>query len=187
VEYLLGKIDAIGPHAHQWARAMLAARGIEGTRVLQGLISLAYRHESDDLEKACEIALSHGAYRLRTIRQLLKRKAAEQQKTLPFLDEHPIIRPLDDYAGVVAAALNRKPASDGRFPRHGWAKECPAKKQDGPGSMGHRGTADTLPPRSGYPSSGCSPAEPDSVSPDPSSVVRPPSPDHSFQEKPRDE
>jgi hypothetical protein len=31
--------------------------------------------------------------------------------------------------------------------------------------------ADLLPPRSGYPSSGCSPAEPDSVSPDSSSVT----------------
>jgi hypothetical protein len=182
--YLLGKVRAIGPQAHQWAEAMLNARGIEGTRVLQGLIALARRHPSDGLEKACEIALSHGAYRLRTLRQLLKHKAAGQQKTLPFLDEHPIIRPLDDYAGVVAAALNRKAACDARFPRHDWAKECPAKKQNGPGSAGHRGAADVLPPRPGYPSSGCSPAEPDSVSPDPSTVIRPSSSD---QEKPHDE
>jgi hypothetical protein len=33
------------------------------------------------------------------------------QSPLPFLDEHPIIRPLDDYAAVLA----RKTASDGRL------------------------------------------------------------------------
>ena len=46
---------------------MLAARGIEGTRVLQGVLSLTRRHPRDDLEKACEIALSYGAFQLRTL------------------------------------------------------------------------------------------------------------------------
>ena len=86
---------------------MLHARGIEGTRVLQGLLSLTKKHPCEALEKACEIALSHGAYRLRTLRQLLKRQAAPQQP-LPFLDEHPIIRPLDDYAQLVARAIHRQ-------------------------------------------------------------------------------
>ena len=63
---------------------MLNARGIEGTRVLQGLASLAKKHSSEALEKACEIALSYGAYRLRTLRQLLKRQAMPQT-SLPFL------------------------------------------------------------------------------------------------------
>jgi transposase len=34
--YLLGKVQHIGPHTHAWAQAVLAARGIEGTRVLLG-------------------------------------------------------------------------------------------------------------------------------------------------------
>jgi hypothetical protein len=39
--------------------------------------------------------------------------------------------------------------------------------------MDHQGCgASSTRPRSGYPSSGCSPAEPDSVSPDTSSIVR---------------
>jgi len=138
--YLLTKVRGIGPHSHQWAEAMLHARGIEGTRVLQGLLSLTRRHPSPALEKACEIALSHGAFQLRTLRQLIGRQA-QPQTMLPFLDEHPIIRPLADYAGVVAAALARKADSESRFLRH--------------------------------PSSGCSPAGPDSVSPDTSSVVAP--------------
>jgi hypothetical protein len=34
--YLLNKVAWIGPQSQQWADAMLNARGIEGTRVLQG-------------------------------------------------------------------------------------------------------------------------------------------------------
>jgi hypothetical protein len=105
--YLLGKVSAIGSQTQQWAEAMLTARGIEGTRVLQGLLALTKRHSSETLEKACEIGLSHGCFRLRTIRQLLKRESAKQEP-LPFLDEHPLIRPLGDYAQIVARAIHRQ-------------------------------------------------------------------------------
>jgi len=169
--YLLGKVRSIGPQTHQWAEAMLNARGIEGTRVLQGVLSLTRRHESEALEKACEIALSYGAFHLRTLRQLIGRRA-EQQTTLPFFDEHPIIRPLDDYAGVVAAALARKIAADARFSRHDSGVR--GGQEESPGGADHQGfrTSSTR-PRTGYPSSGCSPAEPNSVSPDISSVITP--------------
>jgi len=49
------------------------------------------------LERACETALTYGAYRLRTIRQLLTRQAAAQQE-FDFIEEHPVIRPLSDYS-----------------------------------------------------------------------------------------
>jgi transposase len=170
--HLLAKASWIGPQAHQWAQAMLNARGIEGLRVLQGLLSLHPKHSSEALEKACEIALSHGAYRLRTLRQLLKRQAAPQT-SLPFLDEHPIIRPLDDYAQVVARAIHRqdnRPSMDEGFTRHGWTKERPGRH-----ATAGQGAADVPPPRSGYPLPGCSSAEPGSVSPNTSSVVPRPS------------
>jgi transposase len=184
--YLLRKVRGIGPQAHQWAEAMLAARGIEGTRVLMGLLALDKKHTSDALDKACEIALSHGAFRLRTIRKLINRRAATQQ-ALSFLAEHPIIRPLDDYAAVVARAIERPPVilrmspdptrSEG-FLRHGGANECregvantssyrkslaPLKAEQGALRVIH-------PPRSGYPLPGCTSAEPGSVSPDSSSI-----------------
>jgi hypothetical protein len=105
--WLLSKASVIGPHTSRWSEAMLHARGIEGTRVLQGLLSLTKKHASEALENACQIALSHGCFRLRTIRQLLTRHAQKQQP-LSFVDEHPIIRPLDDYAAVVAQAIRRQ-------------------------------------------------------------------------------
>ncbi len=79
---------------------MLGARGVEGVRVLQGLLNLAHRHPGDAIERACDIALSHGAYRLRTLRALIER-AAPRQEQRPFLQEHALIRQLSDYGQFV--------------------------------------------------------------------------------------
>jgi transposase len=103
-EWLLLKVRGIGPHASEWARAMLCARGIAGVRVLQGLLALTNRHAEDDIERACEVALSYGVFQLRPVRQLIDRQAPKQQ-SLPLLEEHPIIRPLADYGQWLAAAL----------------------------------------------------------------------------------
>jgi hypothetical protein len=172
-EYLLRQA-AIGPHIRQWAEAMLVARGIQGTRVLQGLLALARKGPLEKLEKACQTALSHGMFHLRPLKQLLACQSAQQQTTLAFLDEHPIIRPLDDYAQVVARALERqtsRPLGEG-FLRHDRASEC-VQEHESPG--GSQGLRDVHPPRPGYPSSSCTSAELDSVSPDNSTLVRVPS------------
>lgn len=96
---LLRQVATIGPHTGQWAEAVVQARGVESVRVLVGLKALAGKHRSETLEKACEIALSHGAYRLRTIRSLLKRSTeSAAQEQFEFIAEHPIIRPLRDYS-----------------------------------------------------------------------------------------
>lgn len=103
-EYLLRKASGIGAGAEQWAQAMLQNRGIQGVRVLVGLLSLSRRHSCSVVETACEIAQTHGAYRLRTIRELIKRKAPRQEQ-FEFIDEHPIIRRLSDYGDVVRNAF----------------------------------------------------------------------------------
>jgi transposase len=94
--WLLGQVRRLGPCSLRWAEAMLQARGVEGVRVLQGLLNLAHRHPGDAIERACDVALSYGAYRLRTIRALIERQAPRQE-SLPFLEEHPLIRPMSDY------------------------------------------------------------------------------------------
>ena len=94
---LLRKLAMIGPNTRRWSEAMTQARGVEAVRVLMGLKALAGKHAAEALENACETALSHAAYRLRTIRQLLKRQAPKQE-AFEFLEEHPIIRPLSDYS-----------------------------------------------------------------------------------------
>jgi transposase len=98
--WLLGKVRLIGPHASRWAEAMLAQRGIQGVRVLQGLRSLTYRHPCDQIERACEVAFGHRAFRLRDVKALIQRQG-ETQTQFAFIEEHPIIRSLSDYGDLV--------------------------------------------------------------------------------------
>jgi hypothetical protein len=76
-------------------------------RVLMGLLSLANRHPGDRIEQACEIASTHGAYRLRTIRELIKRQG-DRQEQFAFIEEHPIIRSLNDYGALVHTAFTKE-------------------------------------------------------------------------------
>jgi transposase len=108
--YLLRKVGRIGPHSARWAQSMLTERGIPGVRVLVGLMALANRYDDEQIEQACEIAQTHGAYRLRVIRELIKRRAPKQEQ-FEFIQQHPIIRGLDEYGDLVRHALRRTPAS----------------------------------------------------------------------------
>jgi hypothetical protein len=101
------RVRRLGPHSTSWSEALLKARGVEGVRALQGLVSLANRHPSSAIERACEIALSYGSFRLKTIRALIERDAPKQE-TLPFLHEHPLIRPLSEYSQFVHDAFQAK-------------------------------------------------------------------------------
>jgi len=98
----------LGTHTEQWARQMLQARGIAGVRVLVGLLSLTHKHSREQIERACDIALTHGAVRLKTIRQLLQRGGCKQEQ-FEFLEEHPIIRHLEDYQAIVQASFGTEP------------------------------------------------------------------------------
>jgi transposase len=106
--WLLAKVRCLGPHCSRWAEAVLAERGVEGVRVVQGLLSLASRHAIAELERACEVALSHGAYQLRTLRTLLGRQETFRQQQFAFLEEHPLIRDLSAYGQFVKDALRKE-------------------------------------------------------------------------------
>jgi len=86
---------------------MLACRGIEGVRALQGLMSMTHRHPAESIEKACEIAHSHGAYRLRDVRTVIDRQAAKQDQ-FEFAEEHEIIRSLSEYEALVHSAFSKE-------------------------------------------------------------------------------
>jgi hypothetical protein len=101
---LLKEVSRVGPHAQRWAESMLHVRGIQGVRVLMGLLSLSRRSSSVVVEEACEVAHTHGAYRLRTLRQLIRRKTPPQHR-FEFIDEHPLIRSLNEYAQLVEDAF----------------------------------------------------------------------------------
>ena len=99
--WLLQKVSVIGTQAQRWAEAMVAARGIEGVRVLQGLLGMANKYPHIQIDRACGVALEHGAWRLRTIRRLIDRDLTHVDQQQLFLDEHPIIRSMADYGQLV--------------------------------------------------------------------------------------
>ncbi len=106
-KYLLQKADVIGSHSGRWALQLIENRGIEGVRPLLGFLSLAKKHESRLIESACEIAITHGVYRLRTLRELIKRQG-DRQEQFEFITEHPIIRQLSEYDDLIHTAFTRK-------------------------------------------------------------------------------
>ncbi|MEI7837898.1 MAG: IS21 family transposase [Planctomycetota bacterium] len=108
-EWQLRQARLIGPQTDRWAQAMLQARGIEGLRVLVGLRSLTKSYSCEAIEAACETALSHEAFRLRTLRELLKR-GGDRQAEFEFLKEHQIIRDMAEYGQLVRASIRQEPA-----------------------------------------------------------------------------
>jgi len=102
--WLLNKASLIGPRTGHWASQMVQQRGIEGVRVLMGVLGLGKRYRAEQIEQACEIASTHGAYRLRTIRELLKRQG-DRQEQFEFIEEHPIIRSMAEYGQLVHRAF----------------------------------------------------------------------------------
>jgi transposase len=106
--WLLRRVTTrLGSKSTAWAEAMIQARGVEGVRVLIGLLSLTNRHLASAIDHACEIAHGYGEYRLRTIRALLKRQAPKQEM-LPFVSEHPMIRPMSEYGQFVRDAFHSR-------------------------------------------------------------------------------
>jgi transposase len=100
----LRKARCIGADTGQWAEAMLQQRGIPGVRVLMGLVSLTNKHTDTAIDQACRVAQSHGAYRLRDVRNLLKRLSPPQEQ-FEFITEHPLIRSLADYGQLIHHAF----------------------------------------------------------------------------------
>ena len=94
---------------------MMIERGVQGLRVLQGLLALTKKHSSQDIEKACEIAHSYGAYRLANVRKLIQKHAPKQEQ-LEWTDQHPIIRDISVYGDLVREAIQREQRNQKRVP-----------------------------------------------------------------------
>jgi transposase len=82
-----------------------------GLRAIMGLVGLTHRHPTGAIEEACRVAQSHGAHRLRDIRNLLKRaESAAVQQQFDFVAEHPLIRSLSDYSKLIHTAFEETPS-----------------------------------------------------------------------------
>jgi len=104
--WLIQRAGLIGPHAQAWAAAAIQSRGEAGMRTVQGLHSLRDKHPLARIDQMCGVALGHGATSYRVIRDLLERDGpAQEQGRFDFAQEHPIIRPLNDYTQLIQDAF----------------------------------------------------------------------------------
>jgi transposase len=101
VEYWRGRAMKLGEHCGLWADSLLEQRGPWGIRVLQGLVGMTHKHPVRAIEEACRLALTLHRYRLRDLKELIRRP--QEQMEIQFLASHPLIRDLSEY-GVI---LNR--------------------------------------------------------------------------------
>jgi len=102
-EHLLARAVRVGEDAGRWAGAMLEERGIEGVRVLQGFVSLAGKYPARAINRASRVALEAGMFRLRPLRELVRRHAAQTE--MEFSSDHPIIRPLSEYQDLLTVSF----------------------------------------------------------------------------------
>ena len=105
IEYFLRKTRRIGPAATRWAEAVVASRGIESCRVLQGLLSLCKKHETAAIESACDKAWRSNTLNYRALKKFLESDKEARQETMEFMDSHPIIRPVSEYEEFVHQSI----------------------------------------------------------------------------------
>jgi len=103
-EWILDRCRLLGPGAGTWAETLYQQRGPESLRVLQGLLALTEKHPAPQINQACQLALSHGAWRLRDLRELLARPVAQEQ--FGFIEAHPLIRDLKAYDNLVPVCFS---------------------------------------------------------------------------------
>lgn len=98
--YLLRQVAPLGDQVHAWARAMLLARGIEGIRVLVGLLGLGRRHPAARLNAACQEARRRQQWQLHAVRALLTAPPVPTPE--PVLQQrHELIRDLAHYQTLI--------------------------------------------------------------------------------------
>ena len=95
-EWMLKKAWVIGDAAHAWSIAMLRDRGIPGSRVLNGLLSLRKKHALAAINTGCSKALDAQEFSLKGLRKHIA-NSSQQQQSFTFIEEHPLIRETKEY------------------------------------------------------------------------------------------
>jgi hypothetical protein len=114
LDYLLERTERIGLQAWQWAQAMAQKRGPQAIRTLQGFLQWAAKHSHAQVEQAAQRALEQGVWHLRDLKALLG--PVLLQEPLPFLEAHPLIRPLSEYQALLPDCFEPQASASGSAP-----------------------------------------------------------------------
>ena len=99
-EWMLQKVWVIGDESNAWAKAMLKARGVSGSRVLNGLLSLRKKHSKQAINAGCAKALEAQEFSFKGLRKQIENHSETQQQ-LPFMKEHLLIRSTEEYDQII--------------------------------------------------------------------------------------
>ena len=100
-----GEANSLGLAERMAVLEGLVSRGIPAARVLQGLLSLSKKYETEQIDRACDTAWRSQAFNYRVIKRLLENQTAARQQTMTFMDDHPIIRSVSEYSEFVRNAI----------------------------------------------------------------------------------
>jgi hypothetical protein len=99
---LLAKAEHIGPQALAWAKAATQERGVRAYRLRQGMVALTRKHPKEQVDWACGLALEHRLFRYALLQRLVEQATAQAPKE-QLLQQHPLIRDLQEYTQEVMA------------------------------------------------------------------------------------
>lgn len=116
---ILAQAKDIGPDTSRLCELLFAIEGRVGQRKLWGIVGLAQRYPRRLIDTACAAAMDDGLYSYRHVKALTERLVADalaaldapQQAELALTQEHPLIRPSDDYAELFARGAAQAPIS----------------------------------------------------------------------------
>lgn len=104
--YWINRVSIYGASVEKWATAMACNRPDYAIRVLHGLLALGDKYPVAYIDRACELALASGEYRLGAIKRNIDHlethpNSVMKQDEFSFLEDHPIIRPLTEYQDIL--------------------------------------------------------------------------------------
>ena len=119
--HILNQAQEIGPAAQQLCEMLFALQGRVGQRQLWGIVGLARSHPRRFVNDACAKALDEGVHSYRRVKALTQRLVDEALAALdtPARDvpqpseltqNHPLIRPADDYADLFTQGAQHQAA-----------------------------------------------------------------------------
>ncbi len=94
---LLARAEAIGPHTFSLCETWFKEEGRTGQRRMYGLVNLVRHYPAKYVEKAAELAKANGLKSSKALRHMVERMADDERKTEQITQDHPLIRPGEDY------------------------------------------------------------------------------------------